>query len=266
MKPAAAGRRMEAARRLREAEGRTAPIEPLSAAWPDLDLADAYAVQAVQQDNIARRLAAGSTVIGHKVGLTSSPMRELLGVYEPNFGHLLDDMVHRDGGTVRAARYCAPRVEPEICFRLARPLHGPGVTLSDVLIATDAIAPALEIVDSRIRDWRGTLADSVADNAGSAGLVCGSWTPMAYAPDLAAVNVDLLVDGSRVATGSGREVMGHPAVAVAWLANALAAYGKGLDPGHVILPGAITTAPFIGVGQKAEARFGALGSVSVSFI
>ncbi|MEU6621634.1 fumarylacetoacetate hydrolase family protein [Streptomyces litmocidini] len=263
MRPAATRRRMEAARLLREAERRTAPVEPLTTTWPGLDLADAYAVQ---QDNVARRLAAGSTVIGHKVGLTSALMRELLGVYEPDFGHLLDDMVHRDGGTVRAARYCAPRVEPEICFRLARPLHGPGVTLGDVLAATDAVAPALEIVDSRIRDWRITLADTVADNACSAGLVCGSWTSMAYAPDLAAVNVDLLVDGSRAATGSGKEVMGHPAAAVAWLANALAAYGKRLHPGHVILPGAITTAPFIGVGQKAEARFGALGSVSVSFI
>ncbi|MFE6710593.1 2-keto-4-pentenoate hydratase [Streptomyces sp. NPDC057695] len=175
-------------------------------------------------------------------------------------------MVHRDGGTVRAARYRAPRVEPEICFRLARPLYGPGATLSDVLAATDAVAPALEIVDSRIRDGRITLADTVADHAGAAGLVCGSWTPIAYAPDLAAVNVDLLVDGSRVATGSGADVMGHPATPVPWPADTLAAYGRGLDPGHVILPGAITTAPCIGVGQKAEARLGALGSVSVSFI
>ncbi|MFJ5780017.1 2-keto-4-pentenoate hydratase [Streptomyces sp. NPDC093094] len=263
MTPAAARRRMEAAQLLREAERRRAPVEPLTTTWPDLDLADAYAVQ---QDNVARRLAAGSTVIGHKVGLTSAPMRELLGVHEPDFGHLLDDMVHRDGGTVRAARFCAARVEPEICFRLARPLRGPGVTMDDVLTAVESVAPALEIVDSRIRDWRITLADTVADNASSAGLVCGSWTPMAYAPDLAAVDVDLLVDGSPVATGSSKEVLGHPAAAVAWLANTLAAYGKGLDPGHVILSGAMTTAPSIGAGQKAEARFGSLGSVSVSFI
>ncbi|MFC9282260.1 2-keto-4-pentenoate hydratase [Streptomyces collinus] len=138
--------------------------------------------------------------------------------------------------------------------------------MGDVLTATESVAPALEIVDSRIRDWRITPVDAVADNVGSAGLVCGSWTPMAYAPDLASVNVDLLVDGSRVATGSSKDVLGHPAAAVAWPANTLAACGKGLDPGHVILPGAMTTAPFIGVGQKAEARFGALGSVSVSFI
>ncbi|MYS39106.1 2-oxo-3-hexenedioate decarboxylase/2-keto-4-pentenoate hydratase [Streptomyces sp. KhCrAH-43] len=246
MRSAATRRRVEAAPLLREAERRTAQVELLATRWPALDLADAYAVQ---QDTVARRLAAGATVIGHKGGLTSVPMREFLGVYEPDFGHWLDDMVHRDGGTVRTARRCAPRVEPEICFRLARPLRGPGVTISDVL--TGAVAPALKIVDSRIRDWRIILGDAVAGNAGSAGLVCGSWTPMAYAPDLAAVNADLLVGGSRVTTGSRKEVIGHPAAAVAWLANALAAYGKRLEAGYVIVPGAITTASFIGVGQKA---------------
>jgi 2-oxo-3-hexenedioate decarboxylase/2-keto-4-pentenoate hydratase len=255
--------RAEAARLLREAEHHAAPVEPLSAALPGLDLTDAYAVQ---RDNIARRLSDGARIVGHKVGLTSAAMRRLLGVDEPDFGHLLDDMVHRDGAAVLAAHYCAPRVEPEICFRLARPLRGPGVTTRDVLAATESVAPALEIVDSRIRDWRITLVDTVADNASSAGLVCGSWTPMEYAPDLEAVTVDLYVNGDHVASGSGKEVLGHPAAAVAWLANTLAAFGTGLDPGHVVLPGAMTTAPFVGAGQKAEARFGALGSVSVSFV
>ncbi|WP_435239742.1 2-keto-4-pentenoate hydratase [Streptomyces sp. YPW6] len=263
MRPAAFRHRAEAAQLLREAERRTAPVEPLSMTWPALDLADAYAVQ---QDNITRRLATGATVIGHKVGLISAPMQQLLGVHEPDFGHLLDDMVHRDGGTVSAARYCAPRVESEICFRLARPLRGSGVTTADVLAATEAVAPALEIVDSRVRDWQITLVDTFADNAGSAGLVCGSWTPLEHAPDLAAVTVDLLIDGNKVATGGGKEVLGHPATAVAWLANTLAAYGAALDAEHVILPGAMTTAPLIGAGQNAEARFGALGSVSVSFV
>ncbi|MGW4309345.1 2-keto-4-pentenoate hydratase [Streptomyces californicus] len=237
--------------------------------WPALDLADAYAyayAYAVQQDNITRRLATGATVIGHKVGLISAPMQQLLGVHEPDFGHLLDDMVHRDGGTVSAARYCAPRVEPEICFRLARPLCGPGVTTADVLAATEAVAPALEIVHSRVRDLQITLVDTFADNAGSAGLVCGSWTPVEHAPDLAAVTVDLLIDGNKVATGGGKEVLGHPATAAAWPADALAAYGAALDAEHVILPGAMTTASLIGAGRNAEARLGALGSVSVSFV
>ncbi|MFJ7116513.1 2-keto-4-pentenoate hydratase [Streptomyces albogriseolus] len=253
----------EAARLLREAEHHAEPIEPLSAALPGLGLAGAYAVQ---RDNIARRLADGARVVGHKVGLTSVAMRLLLGVDEPDFGHLLDDMVHQDGVSVPAARYCAPRVEPEMCFRLARPLRGPGVAAEDVLAATEAVAPALEIVDSRIRDWRITLVDTVADNASSAGLVCGPWTPLEYAPDLAAVTADLLVDGEHIASGSGAEVLGHPATAVAWLANALAAHGTTLEAGQLVLPGAMTTAPFVGAGQKVEARFGCLGSVSVTFV
>lgn len=258
-----AAQRAEAARLLREAEHRAAPVDPLSALLPHLDVADAYAIQ---RDNVARRLADGASVVGHKVGLTSVAMRQLLGVDEPDFGHLLDDMVHRDGAPVFAARYCRPRIEPEICFRLARSLSGPGVTAEDVLAATDAVAPALEIVDSRIRDWRITLVDTVADNASSAGLVRGSWTPLAAVPDLGAVDVDLVVDGERVASGSGREVLGHPAAAVAWLANALAAFGTGLEPGHLVLPGAMTTAPFVSAGQKVEARFGGLGRVSVTFV
>jgi 2-oxo-3-hexenedioate decarboxylase/2-keto-4-pentenoate hydratase len=255
--------REEAALLLRRAEHDVAPIEPLSALLPGLAPADAYAVQ---RDNIAWRLADGATVVGHKVGLTSVAMRRLLGVDEPDFGHLLDDMVHRDGATVLAARYCAPRVEPEICFRLARPLRGPGVTVEDVLAATEAVAPALEIVDSRIRDWRITLADTVADNASSAGLVHGPWTPLADAPDLAAVTAELFVDGERVASGSGEEVLGHPAAAVAWLANTLAGFDSALEEGHLVLPGAMTTAPFVTAGQKVEARFGGLGSASVIFV
>ncbi|MEU4616399.1 2-keto-4-pentenoate hydratase [Streptomyces umbrinus] len=253
----------EACRLLREAERRVAPIDPLSDLLPGLEVADAYAVQ---QGNIARRLSAGATVVGHKVGLTAAAMQQLFGVDEPDFGHLLDDMVHRDGGTVPAPRYCQPRIEPEICFRLARPLRGPDVTVEDVLEATEAVAPALEIVDSRIRDWKITLADTVADNASAAGLVCGPWTPLADAPDLATITAELLVDGEIVATGSGKEVLGHPAAAVAWLANTLAAFGTALEPGHVVLPGTMTTAPFVSAGQRIEARFSALGPVSVTFV
>ena len=255
--------RAEAAWLLRMAEHHVTPIDPLSALLPGLDPADAYAVQ---RDNIARRLAGGATVVGHKVGLTAAAMRRLLGVDEPDHGQLLDDMVHRDGALVRAARYCAPRVEPEICFRLARPLRGPHVTVEDVLDATDAVAPALEIVDSRIRDWRITLADTIADNASSAGLVRGPWTPLDLAPGLDTVIADLFVDGAQVASGSGRDVLGHPAAAVAWLANTLATFGTALEPGRLVLPGAMTTAPFVSAGQKIEARFSALGPVSVTFV
>lgn len=255
--------RAEAAWLLRTAEHHVTPIDPLSVLLPGLDADDAYAVQ---RANIARRVAGGATVVGHKVGLTSAAMRRLLGVREPDHGSLLDDMVHRDGAPLLAGRYCAPRVEPEICFRLGRSLRGPHVTAADVLDATDVVAPALEIVDSRIRDWRITLADTVADNASSAGLVLGPWTPLALAPDLGAMTAGLFVDGVRVASGSGRDVLGHPAAAVAWLAGTLAAFGTALEAGQVVLAGAMTTAPFVRAGQKAEARLSGLGAVSVHFV
>lgn len=193
------GQRAETARLLREGERRANPVEPLSTLLPGLEPADAHAVQ---RDNIDRRLADGATVVGHKVGLTATAMQRLLGVDEPDLGHLLDDMVHRDGAPVLAARYCRPRVEPEICFRLARPLRGPGTTAEDVLAATDAVAPALEIVDSRIRDWRITLVDTITDNAGSAGRVCGPWTPLARVPELKPVPGSLPYSDSTARTSS----------------------------------------------------------------
>ena len=255
--------RSTAARTLWQAEAEVRPVEPLNRTHPELDVADAYDIQL---RNVTRRLGDGAGLVGHKVGLTSAAMQELLGVDEPDFGHLLDDMVVPDGGAVQASRYCAPRVEPEICFLLSRGLCGPDVTREKVLEATEAVAPALEIVDSRIRDWKITLADTVADNASSAGVVHGPWVPLEKVPDLAKVSVELIVDGASVATGTGAAVLGHPADAVAWLANTLWRFGADLRPGQVVLPGAMTTAPFVTAGHRVEARFDILGAVSVSFL
>jgi len=257
------GQRSWAAWMLRESERRVAPIGPLSQGYPGLDVADAYEIQ---RQNITRRIVDGARVIGHKVGLTSAAMQRLLGVDEPDFGQLLDDMLYLDGDTVEAERFCQPRIEPEICFRLAHPLRGPGLDIAAVLDATDAVAPALEIVDSRVRDWQITLPDTIADNASSAALVIGTWTPLLSLPDLDLVRADLVVDGETVATGTGAAVLGHPAAAVAWLGNTLARFGVTLEPGHLVLPGAFTTAPYVYAGQKVEARFSALDPVSVTFV
>ncbi|MEU0492313.1 fumarylacetoacetate hydrolase family protein [Nocardiopsis sp. NPDC006139] len=254
--------RREAARALREADLSVRPVEPPSRTHPGLDVADAYDIQL---RNIAARVGEGARTVGYKVGLTSRVVQELLGVDEPDFGHLLDDMVVEDGATVDASRYCAPRAEPEICFRLARGLRGPGVTAADVLAATDAVAPALEIADSRVRDWEITLVDTVADNASAGALVHGPWTPLSEVPDLAALTAELYIDGESVARGEGKAVLGHPAEAVAWLADGLAGIGAALEPGQVVLSGSITTAPFVTAGHRVEARFDALGAVSVSF-
>ena len=127
----------------------------------------------MQRLNLNRHLDQGAVLRGHKIGLTSAPMQELLGVNEPDFGYILDNMVLPDGAKVPITTFCAPRVEPEVAFLLRRPLQGPGVTVEDVLVATEAVAPALEIVDSRIADWRITLADTIADNASSGAVVLG---------------------------------------------------------------------------------------------
>jgi 2-keto-4-pentenoate hydratase len=144
----------EAAGLLYAAQEGRAPIEPLSQRFPGLKVADAYAIQQV---NLSRRLGQGRTVVGHKIGLTSEPMQTLLGVDEPDFGYILDDMVLGNGAAVSAARFCSPRVEPEVAFLLREPLRGPDVTVDDVRAATEAVAVALEIVDSRIADWKLTF-------------------------------------------------------------------------------------------------------------
>lgn len=196
-----------------------APIPPLTETFPGFDVADAYAVQ---QINLRRRIAAGARLVGHKIGLTSQPMQELLGVAEPDFGYILDDMVLSNDATVPVDRFCAPRVEPEIAFLLHRPLRGPGVTVADVHAATEAVAVALEIVDSRIADWKLTLPDTVADNASSGAVVLGEWVPFAADLDLPGLHAALHLDGAEIAAGWGSAVLGDPAAAVAWLANALA--------------------------------------------
>lgn len=251
----------EAADFLHAAQIDRAPIDPLTVRYPSLDVADAYAIQ---QANLSRRLSAGHTLVGHKIGLTSQPMQELLGVDEPDFGYILDDMVV-EGAAVPAARFCAPRVEPEVAFLLSRALRGPGVTVDDVRAATEAVAVALEIVDSRIADWRLTLPDTVADNASSGAVVLGDWVTDTDRADLANARASLSLNGIDVDSGLGSAVLGDPAAAVAWLANALAPFGTELLPGQFVMSGSFTTAAFVRGGDHATATISGLGTVSLSF-
>lgn len=255
--------RRAAANALADAERDRVPIAPLRETWLGLDLADAYAIQLT---GVAARLAAGRVVRGHKVGLTAAAMREALGIDEPDYGHLLDDMFVPDGGSVPAGRYLAPRVEVEVAFVLRAPLRGPGVTVADVLEATDHLLPSIEIIDSRIADWRIGLADTVADNASSAGVVLGSTRTPVDAVDTAGIGAVLTV-GDLTETGHSSAVLGDPAAAVAWLANTLAALdgAAGLEAGHVVLPGSCTRAMPVTPGTSVRGDFDVLGSVSVTF-
>jgi 2-keto-4-pentenoate hydratase len=251
-----------AATALASAEWSRQPIPPLTATYAGLTVEDAYEIQ---QINVRERVRGGRTIYGHKVGLTAKPMQQMLGVDEPDYGYLLDDMVVEDGATVPVARYLQPRVEVEVAFVLGAPLYGPGVTVEDVLKATAYVVPAIEIIDSRIVDWKITLADTIADNASSAGIVVGRQRTSVDGLDLPAVQATLSKNGEVVDTGTGEAVLGNPAIAVAWLANKLSAFGVELLAGHVILPGSCTRAVDVGAGDVIVGSFTPLGQVSVRF-
>jgi len=252
----------EAARQLYDAQISGIPIQPLTQTFPDMDVPQAYSIQRI---NLARQIGDGRVLWGHKIGLTSAAMQELLGVDEPDFGYVLDSMVLPDGVAVPVTAFCAPRVEPEVAFRMRDPLRGPGVTVADVMAATEAVAPALEIVDSRIVDWRITLADTIADNASSGAVVLGDWVPLHQAPSLPDTTATLFVNDTTVTTGPGTAVMGDPAAAVAWLANALAKYDTTIAAGEFVMSGSYTTASFVVAGDRAAATVSGIGSVSVVF-
>jgi 2-oxo-3-hexenedioate decarboxylase/2-keto-4-pentenoate hydratase len=252
----------ECADLLESADAGASPIPPLTQRFPDLNLADAYAIQQV---NMVRRLARGRTLVGHKIGLTSAPMQTLLGVDEPDFGYILDDMVLPDGAETARARFCSPRVEPEIAFLLAKPLRGPGVDVEQVRAATRAVAVALEVVDSRIADWKLTLCDTVADNASSGAVVLGDWIEFTDGIDLAALRASLWLNGEQVESGLGSAVLGDPAAAVAWLANSLAAFGTDIEAGQLVMSGSFTAAAFVNAGDLAAATISGLGAVSLQF-
>ncbi|MEO6349146.1 MAG: fumarylacetoacetate hydrolase family protein [Candidatus Limnocylindrales bacterium] len=247
---------------LEAAERDRAPVQPISARVPGFSLEQAYAVQSAV---IGRRLAGGAQLVGHKVGLTNVAMQKQLGVDEPDFGRLLDDMEIAADGEISMATLIQPRIEPEIAFILGSSLVGPGVTMADVLAATEAVAPVLEIIDSRIADWRITLVDTVADNASSSRFVLGPRRAVGSL-DLAEIEGRLEVDGTSVGSGVGAAVLGHPAAAVAWLANSLAAFGESLAAGEVIIPGALCASVPLVVGSTFRAEIGDLGAVTVKAV
>jgi 2-keto-4-pentenoate hydratase len=253
--------RRDAADRLRDAELNRAPIPPLIEGFPGIDAVDAYEIQLI---NIRRRLDAGAVVNGHKVGLSSKAMQQMMGVDEPDYGHLLGDMELRADEPVEAARYCYPRVEVEVGFVLGADLPGEGCTEDDVLAATERVVPALELIDSRIVDWRIALPDTIADNASSAGYVIGEGVPPAGL-DLTAIEATLYRDGESVVSGRSDAVLGNPVTSVAWLARKVASFGVRLEAGHVVLPGSCTRAIDVAAGQTFTADFTGLGSVSLTF-
>jgi 2-keto-4-pentenoate hydratase len=245
-----------------EAEQNLIPIQPLTERYPELTVKDSYGIQL---EWVKRKLKEGRVVIGKKVGLTSKAMQIILGVNEPDYGHLLDSMKVSSGSTLSKQDFIQPKVEAEIGFILKEDLKGPNVTYVDVLMATEALVPTLEIIDSRIEDWRIKLVDTVADNGSSARAVLGEPFCWLEQVDLRTVSMTLTKNGEVTATGAGAAALGHPAHAIAWLANKLADYNITLKAGELILPGALSAAIDIDSGDEVRATFGKLGSVSIKF-
>jgi 2-keto-4-pentenoate hydratase len=254
--------RSEAAALLARAEAERAPIRPLAETYPAMDVVDAYEVALI---NIRERVGRGIGVLGHKVGLSSEAMQKMMGVDEPDYGHLLADMALNEDSRVDVSRYCYPRVEVEVGFVLGEGLPGEGCTEEDVLAATEYVAPAIELIDSRITDWQIGLVDTIADNASSAGFVLGQERVRPGDIDLLAIDATLTRNGDKVAEGRSDAVLGNPVTAVAWLARKVAGFGVRLEAGHVILPGSCTRAVDVRPGDDFRADFDGLGSVSLSF-
>ncbi len=254
--------RRRAAEILASAERDRRPVPPLAEQLPGMDVVDSYEVQLI---NIHQRLGAGARVNGHKVGLSSVAMQQMMGVDEPDYGHLLSDMEVFPDRPVPADRYCYPRVEVEVGFILGDTLPGEDCTEDDVIRATEAVAPAIELIDSRILDWKIGLVDTIADNASSAGYVLGPERVPPTALDLKKIEARLLRNGEQVAEGRSDAVLGDPAVAVAWLARKVASFGVRLEAGHVILPGSVHRAVDVAPGDRFTAEFDGLGRVDLSF-
>jgi 2-keto-4-pentenoate hydratase len=247
---------------LRDAEVERAPIPPLRETWPDIDVVDSYEIQLL---NIRHRLESGARVHGHKVGLSSRAMQEMMGVDEPDYGHLLSDMEISSHEPVPASRYCYPRVEVEVAFILGETLPGEGCTEEDVIRATEYVAPAIELIDSRIVDWNIRIADTIADNASSAGYILGPERIRPEDVDLKLIEAVLVRNGEKVAEGRSDAVLGNPVTAVAWLADKVASFGVTLEKGHVILPGSVHRAIDVRPGDEFVADFTDFGSVHLSF-
>ncbi|CRZ19034.1 2-keto-4-pentenoate hydratase [Mycolicibacterium neworleansense] len=254
--------RAQLAADLAQAERSRVPMTPLTDGNPDIDVVDAYEIQLI---NIRQRVAEGARVIGHKVGLSSKAMQDMMGVDEPDYGHLLDEMEVFENVPVKSSNFLYPRVEVEVGFILADDLPGAGCTEEDVLAATAAFAPAIELIDTRITNWQIKLCDTIADNASSAGWVLGEARVSPKDIDICNIDAVLTNHGEVVAEGRSDAVLGNPVTAVAWLARKVESFGVRLKAGDIVLPGSCTRAIDAPPGSDFVADFAGLGSVHLSF-
>ncbi len=253
----------ELAAHLEQAELKAQDVVKITDAHPDMDFDDAYAIQyAIRKAKLAR----GQKLAGLKMGLTSHAKMAQMGVETPIYGFLMDYMARGDGEEIRVDELIHPKVEPEIAFVTKTDLRGPGCHIGDVLAATDFVVPAMEVIDSRYRDFKFDLKSVIADNTSSSRFVAGGQARDPRELDLRTLGVVLEKNGEVVSTGAGAAVLGHPANSVAMLANMLGVRGEYIPAGTFIMTGAGTEAVAVAKGDAVTARFQELGSVSVRFV
>lgn len=250
------------AKDLRTSMATKEPIRPLTEIKPDITMEEAYRVQMINVDLMEKE---GKKIVGKKIGLTSKAMQDFLGVNEPDYGHLFDNMVWEEDLPIKISSMLQPKIEAEIAFVLGEDLKGPGITIADVLRATAGIMLSFEIVDSRVKDWKIKIQDTIADNASSAGFILGSKLIPVDQINLKYIGLVMEKNGVIMETATGAAVMGHPALAVAWLVNKMGSMGIGMKKGEIILSGSFTKALEIKAGDVFLATFGDLGSVKAVF-
>ena len=242
-------------------ERRTVP--PLTEREPAMTIEDAYRVS---RRLLERRLGEGERLIGKKIGVTSKVVQRMLDVHQPDFGYLTDRMRYEDGAEVPIGReLIQPRAEGEIAFLLARSLVGPGVTPADVVAATECVMPCFEIVDSRIRDWKIRVQDTIADNASSGLFVLGRAARRPDGFDFFSCGMVVEKNGEILSTGAGAAALGSPLACVAWLANTLGAFGVPLLAGEVILSGSLVPLEPVRAGDRMKVTIGGLGTAEITF-
>ncbi len=248
---------------LENAQLEARPVPQISIAHPGADMDDGYAIQ---WEIRRRKVATGARIVGMKAGVTSRAKMRQVGIDTPSYGFLADSYSALDGGEIEVGSLIHPRVEPEFAFVLKRNVEGPGCHVGTVLAATDFVMPALEIIDSRYKDFKFDLASVVADNSSSARFVLGGRCRALDELDLATSGLVMEKNGEAVAYGAGAAVLGHPAAAVALIANLLARSGEKLHAGDIVLTGGVTEAKPVKAGDHIHLRVQDLGSVSIRFV
>ena len=259
----------ELARRLDQAEKTRTQIRQFSLEFPGITIDDAYAIQKAW---VAMKVAAGRTIKGHKIGLTSKAMQNSSNISEPDYGALMDDMFFADGSDLPMERFIVPRLEVELAFILGKRLTGPNCTIFDVLNAVDFVTPAIEIIDARIHqvdpETKVTrkVTDTISDNAANVGIVMGGRPFKPLEADMRWVSALCYRNGVIEETGVAAGVLNHPALGVVWLANKLAPYGVALEAGEVILGGSFTRPVYANRGDTFHIDYGSFGSISCRFV